>query len=190
LRATARFRDRHQPPAVGWNVLAHSGVYVREKKLLSLGDAIRKMTLMPAQRLEARVPAMKKKGRIQPGADADLTVFDAATVKDRSTYEKGKVPSEGIRDVLVGGVFVVKDSRLVAGATPGKAVRAPADRCELSRCAVSYPGSWRRSPWWRRRRASGDPLVVAVSTGFQVELDGEARLLTCQVPSAAWVSSR
>lgn len=103
------------------------GLYVREKKLLSLGDAIRKMTLMPAQRLEARVPAMKKKGRIQPGADADLTVFDAATVKDRSTYEKGKVPSEGIHDVLVGGVFVVKNSRLVAGATPGKAIRAPAE---------------------------------------------------------------
>jgi len=100
------------------------GVYVREKKLMSLNDALGKMTLMPAQRLEARVPAMKKKGRIQPGSDADITIFDAARVKDRSTYEHGKVPSEGIQDVLVGGVFVVKDGQLVAGATPGRAIRA------------------------------------------------------------------
>ena len=100
------------------------GLYVREKKLLSLNDAIRKMTLMPAQRLEARVPAMKKKGRVQVGSDADITVFDPATVHDRSTYEKGKVPSEGIRYVLVGGTFVVKDAQLISGVTPGKSIRA------------------------------------------------------------------
>ena len=100
------------------------GVYVREKQILTLDDAIRRMTLMPAQRLERRVPAMKKKGRIQPGCDADITIFDPRTVRDRSTYEKGKVPSEGIRDVLVGGTFVVRDGKLVEGATPGKAIRA------------------------------------------------------------------
>jgi dihydroorotase len=100
------------------------GLYVREKKILSLDDAIRKMTLMPAQRLEPRVPAMKKKGRIQPGSDADITVFDPQTVRDRSTYEHGKVASEGVRYVLVGGTFVVKDGQLVPGATPGKSIRA------------------------------------------------------------------
>jgi len=100
------------------------GVYVREKGLMTLPEAIRKMTLMPAQRLEARVPAMKKKGRLQAGADADITVFDPATVRDRSTYENGKVPSEGIRYVLVGGVPVVMDGRLVEGATPGRGIRA------------------------------------------------------------------
>jgi N-acyl-D-aspartate/D-glutamate deacylase len=100
------------------------GQYVREKKLLALPDAIRKMTLMPAQRLEARVPAMKKKGRIQVGSDADITVFDPETVRDRSTYEKGKMPSQGVRHVLVGGTFVVRDGQLVEGATPGKAIRA------------------------------------------------------------------
>jgi cytosine/adenosine deaminase-related metal-dependent hydrolase len=100
------------------------GLYVREKKLMDLPEAIRKMTLAPAQRLETRVAMMKKKGRVQPGADADLTVFDPATVRDRSTYEKGKVPSEGIRYVLVNGVFVVRDGQLVAGATPGKGIRA------------------------------------------------------------------
>ena len=99
------------------------GVYVREKKLMTMMEALRKMTLAPAQRLEARVPAMKKKGRIQEGADADLTIFDPATVRDRSTYERGKVPSEGIRDVIVGGAFVVRVGSLT-GATPGRAVRA------------------------------------------------------------------
>ena len=100
------------------------GVYVREKKLMTLTEALRKMTLAPAQRLEARVPAMKKKGRIQVGADADVTIFDPATVRDRSTFEHGKVPSEGIRDVIVGGTLVVRDSKLTS-ATPGRAVRAP-----------------------------------------------------------------
>ena len=100
------------------------GVYVREKQLMALPEAIRKMTFAPAQRLEARVPAMKKKGRIQVGADADITVFDPATVRDRSTYERGKVPSEGIRQVLVGGKFVVRDGQLTK-ATPGQAIRAP-----------------------------------------------------------------
>lgn len=100
------------------------GLYVRERKILTLEDAIRKMTLMPAQRLEARVPAMKKKGRIQVGSDADISVFDAATIHDRSTYERGKVASEGMRYVLVGGTFVLRDGNLVAGATPGKAIRA------------------------------------------------------------------
>ena len=100
------------------------GVYVREKKLMTVAEALRKMTLAPAQRLEARVPAMKKKGRIQEGADADVTIFDPATVRDRSTFEHGKVPSEGIRHVMVGGTFVVRDGNLT-GATPGRAIRAP-----------------------------------------------------------------
>ena len=90
---------------------------------MTIPEALRTMTLAPAQRLEARVPAMKKKGRIQEGADADLTIFDAATVRDRSTFERGKVPSEGIRHVLVGGTFVVRDGSLT-GATPGQAIRA------------------------------------------------------------------
>jgi N-acyl-D-aspartate/D-glutamate deacylase len=82
------------------------------------------MTIMPARRLEARVPAMKRKGRLQAGADADITIFDPATVRDKSTYENGKQASEGVRQVLVGGVFVVRDGKLVAGATPGKGIRA------------------------------------------------------------------
>ena len=100
------------------------GQYVREEKALSLMDAIRKMTLMPAQRLEARVPAMARKGRIKLGADADLTIFDPATVIDRSTYEDATLPAAGIPYVIVGGQVVV-DRGKVSTARPGKAIRSP-----------------------------------------------------------------
>ncbi len=101
------------------------GLYVREAKVISLMQAVEKLSLMPARRLEERVPAMKNKGRVRVGADADLVVFDATKVQDRATYEQPDLPSEGIRDVLVGGVFVVRDGALQRGVVPGKPVRAP-----------------------------------------------------------------
>ena len=101
------------------------GRYVRELKALTLMDALRKMTVMPAQRLERIAPMMKNKGRIRVGADADLTVFDPAFVIDKSTFEEPAKYSEGIKHVLVGGVLVVKDSKLQLGVAPGRAVRAP-----------------------------------------------------------------
>jgi dihydroorotase len=100
------------------------GKYVRDEKALSLADAIRKMTLMPAQRLEARVPTMATKGRVKVGADADLAIFDPATVIDRSTYENATIPSAGIPYVIVNGQVVV-DSGRVTSARPGRAIRAP-----------------------------------------------------------------
>jgi N-acyl-D-aspartate/D-glutamate deacylase len=100
------------------------GRYVREQGVLTLMAALRKMTLMPAQRLEARVPQMRKKGRINVGADADIVVFDAGRIVDRATYEEPAVYSEGMRQVIVGGRFVVRDGRVVEGATPGAPVRA------------------------------------------------------------------
>jgi N-acyl-D-aspartate/D-glutamate deacylase len=101
------------------------GRYVRERQMLTWMDALHKMTLMPAQRLEQRVPAMKRKGRIRIGADADLTIFDPASVIDRSTYQESAKYSEGIRHVLVSGVPVVRDGQLQKGATPGRPIRAP-----------------------------------------------------------------
>ena len=92
---------------------------------MTLMDALRKMTLMPARRLEARVPAMRDKGRIRVGADADVTIFDAARVIDRATYREPALPSDGIRDVIVNGVPVVRAGTFVRGVVPGRAVRAP-----------------------------------------------------------------
>jgi dihydroorotase len=99
------------------------GRYVRERGLITLMDAIRKMTLMPARRLEAFVPAMRNKGRIRVGADADLTLFDPATVIDRASYENSHQYSEGIRHVLVEGTFVVRDGALVPETFPGRGIR-------------------------------------------------------------------
>jgi N-acyl-D-aspartate/D-glutamate deacylase len=102
------------------------GRYVRDTRALTLMEAINKMTLMPAQRLEARVPAMKLKGRLNVGADADITIFDAEKVVDRSTYREPSLPPVGIEHVIVNGVSVVANGRAVEGVAPGKAVRAPA----------------------------------------------------------------
>lgn len=104
------------------------GRYVRETKSLSMIDAISKMTLLPAQRLEAKVPAMRKKGRFTVGADADITIFDPATVMDRSTYREPSLPPVGIQHVIVNGVPVVTDARPVDGVAPGKPVRGPITR--------------------------------------------------------------
>jgi dihydroorotase len=100
------------------------GKYVREDKALDLMTALRKMTLMPAQRLEQRAAAFKTKGRIKVGADADITVFDANRVIDSATFEKPLQYSQGIQFVLVNGVPVVSDGKLVAGVLPGRAARA------------------------------------------------------------------
>jgi N-acyl-D-aspartate/D-glutamate deacylase len=80
---------------------------------------------MPAQRLEQRAPAFKAKGRLKLGADADITVFDADRVIDGATFEKPLQYSKGIRFVLVNGVAVISDGKLVDGVFPGRAARAP-----------------------------------------------------------------
>jgi dihydroorotase len=97
------------------------GRYVREQHALSLMAALRKMTVMPADRL-----GMKTKGRIAPGADADITVFDPARVIDRATFDNPAQYSEGIPYVLVDGVFVVKDGAVVQGVAPGRGLLRPA----------------------------------------------------------------
>ena len=104
------------------------GRYVRDAHAVTLMDAIRKMTLMPAQRLEARAPIMAHKGRLSVGADADITIFDATRVIDRSTYREPTLPPDGVAYVLVNGVPVVANGRAVEGVRPGRAVRAPMSR--------------------------------------------------------------
>lgn len=97
--------------------------YVRERGLLSLEDAIRKMSLMPAQTLEGFVPQMKSKGRLQVGMDADIVVFDPATIADRATYENANQPATGVQTLLVNGAFVVQNGALVLEADAGQPIR-------------------------------------------------------------------
>ena len=101
------------------------GSYVREKGTLSLMEALTKMTLLPAQRLERRVPSMKNKGRIRIGADADLTIFDPQSIKDKSTFQDPAQYAEGIRFVMVNGVLIVKEGQLQSDIYPGRPIRAP-----------------------------------------------------------------
>ncbi len=101
------------------------GHYVRDTKQIGLMDAIRKMALMPALRLERVAPMFKNKGRIRIGADADITVFDPKTVIDKATYQEPALPSVGFRYVLVNGVPVVVDGALQDREFPGRPARGP-----------------------------------------------------------------
>lgn len=88
-------------------------------------DALRKMTLMPAQRLEKRAPMFKQKGRIRVGADADITIFDPGKIIDKATFDDPLQYSQGVQFVLVNGVPIIRDGQLVKGVTPGQPARAP-----------------------------------------------------------------
>jgi len=99
------------------------GRYVRERKVLPLMTALRKMTVQPVQRLEPGAPALKTKGRLSPGMDADVTVFDPNTVLDRATFADAKQYSAGITHVLVNGVVVVRDGKLaIESRGPGRPI--------------------------------------------------------------------
>ena len=97
------------------------GRYVRDENVLPLMDGLRKITLMPARRLEGISPAMSRKGRLQVGADADVTVFDPAAIIDRANF-KELLFSEGVQYVLVNGTLVVKEGESVRGAMPGRPI--------------------------------------------------------------------
>jgi len=87
-------------------------------------EAIRRATLLPASVLEEAVPSMRNKGRVRPGADADLVVFDAERISDQATYAASTRPSSGIKHVIVDGTFVVRDGALAEQALPGRPIRA------------------------------------------------------------------
>src|SRR5580658_6573175 len=105
--------------------------YVREKGTITLMDALRKMSLMPAEVLERSTPTARQKGRLQEGADADIVVFDAATISDRSTFAKPMEPSVGVHYLLVGGTVVVDEGKIVPDVFPGRALLGPGKRSAL-----------------------------------------------------------
>jgi N-acyl-D-aspartate/D-glutamate deacylase len=131
------FEDRPTHPRAAGTFARVLGHYVRDERVLTLQDAIRRMTLDPARRLEARVPDMRDRGRVRVGAYADITMFDPIAVVDRSTYTTAAAYSEGIVHVLVNGVQIVRagvvdDTGLLQGQrvalgsrVPGRPIRAP-----------------------------------------------------------------
>ncbi len=99
--------------------------YVRERGKIDLREALGKVSLIPAQILEDSVPAMKLKGRLKVGADADIVVFDPAAVSDRATYTAPNATSVGMKFVIVNGTPVIREGELVRDALPGLPVRRP-----------------------------------------------------------------
>lgn len=99
------------------------GRYVRERKVLPLMSALRKMTVQPVQRLEPGAPALRTRGRLSPGMDADVTVFDPATVLDRATFQNPRQASRGIEHVVVNGTVVLRDGKLqIESRGPGRPI--------------------------------------------------------------------
>jgi N-acyl-D-aspartate/D-glutamate deacylase len=100
--------------------------YVRSQGTMSLLGAVRKLSLMPAQRLETARQAARRKGRLQEGADADIVVFDPERIEDLATYSSAFEPSKGVRHLIVAGTIVVNDGLFVEGVNPGQALRGDA----------------------------------------------------------------
>jgi N-acyl-D-aspartate/D-glutamate deacylase len=98
--------------------------YVRDRGSITLMDAIRKMALMPAQRLEKSTLAARRKGRLQEGADADIVVFDPKIAADRATFAAPREPSVGMKYVIVGGTVLIDQGKLLANTFPGKPLLA------------------------------------------------------------------
>jgi N-acyl-D-aspartate/D-glutamate deacylase len=108
-----------------------AGTYARSIRTLGrdggglpLPEILAKCSLHPAALLQDRVPAMRRKGRVSEGSDADIVVFDPENITDQATYSNSTRPSSGIRHVLVNGTFVVRDGRLDTDVRPGRPVRA------------------------------------------------------------------
>jgi N-acyl-D-aspartate/D-glutamate deacylase len=117
-------------PATAFTHPRTAGTFSRALRLLAregplnLSQALAKCSLDPARLLQDRVPALRAKGRLRAGADADIVVFDPAAIADRASYRHSTRPSAGISHVLVNGAFVVRDGDIVAEARPGRPVRA------------------------------------------------------------------
>ncbi len=104
--------------------LAGDGAVTADGVPFSLAQALAKCSLEPARLLEDRVPAMRRKGRLQAGLDADIVVFDPDTISDQASYRHSTLPSAGIRHVLVSGTFVVRGGEIAEQGRPGRPVRA------------------------------------------------------------------
>jgi N-acyl-D-amino-acid deacylase len=119
LSAEPPFSDNPVHPRAYGNFARLLGRYVREEKLLTLEEAVRKLSALPADNLR-----IADRGRLKVGNFADIAVFDPARIGDRATYEQPHAYAVGMRHVLVNGVPVLKDGEHV-GAKPGRAVRGP-----------------------------------------------------------------
>jgi len=114
-------KSNPHPRAYG-NVARLLRKYVREEKVITLQEAVRRLTSLPAEHLK-----IDRRGFLKPGYFADVVVFDPETVADHATFEKPHQYSTGVSDVFVNGVQVVRGGEHT-GAKPGRVVRGPGYR--------------------------------------------------------------
>jgi N-acyl-D-aspartate/D-glutamate deacylase len=159
------------------------GKYVREENVISLMEAIEKMSLMPAKRLEKQAPALKKKGRIAKGMDADIVIFNYDTIRDRSTVERPDLMSEGIEYVLVGGQIVLSPEGLNKKVKLGEPIRSEFVRVEGSQEMLEWEG--RKVPLLMYRDAPYVDLEELKAHGYAFQWDKTTRTFTLkETPSA------
>jgi len=128
-------------PRASGNFARAVGLYVRERNVMSLMDAMAKLSLLPAQRLEKQAPALRKKGRLAKGMDADIVVFDYNTINDASTVERPDLPSKGIAYVLVSGRLALEDGKVNKKVRPGQPIRSRFERVTESAGVLQWDGA-------------------------------------------------
>ncbi|MBO9596203.1 MAG: amidohydrolase family protein, partial [Cohnella sp.] len=145
------------------------GLYVREQQVISLSDAIAKMSLMPAQRLEKQAPALQKKGRIAKGMDADIVVFDYDEISDKSTVEKPETVSAGIKYVLVNGQVALDEKGIHKDIHVGQPIKSEFLRVKAGGPTLDWEGS--QVPILEYRSANYVDIEALKGHGYSVEWD-------------------
>jgi N-acyl-D-amino-acid deacylase len=128
------FLQSNPHPRTYGNFARLLGKYVRDEKVVSLPEAIRRLTSFPADNL-----GLAGRGRLQPGHYADIAVFDPATISDHATFTEPHRYATGVRHVLVNGVPVLKDGEHTV-AMPGRFVRGPGAREQAASPSAAGPG--------------------------------------------------
>jgi len=122
IAAEGAFLERSTHPRAYGNFARLLAKYVRDEEALSLPEAIRKLTRLPADNLE-----LDRRGRIEAGYFADLVVFDPATIQDHATFENPHQYATGVRDVIVNGAPALRNGEH-SGSFPGRALYGPGKR--------------------------------------------------------------
>lgn len=149
------------------------GLYVRKEQVISLSDAIAKMSLMPAQRLEKQAPALQKKGRIAKGMDADIVVFDYNKINDKSTVEKPEIVSAGIEYVLVNGQVALDEKGIHKDVHVGQPIKSEFLRVKAGGSTLTWEDS--SSSLLEYRGANYVDLESLKAHGYKVTWDKIAR---------------
>ncbi|MCQ6563435.1 amidohydrolase family protein [Paenibacillus mendelii] len=147
------------------------GLYVREQQVMSLMDGIAKLSLMPAQRLEKQAPALRKKGRIAKGMDADIVIFNYDTIRDRSTVEQPDLMSEGINYVLVSGQVALDNGKMNKKVRLGQPLRSHFERVSAASSGGTLQWEGKSYPLVTYNQATYVDLAAFGEQGYGVTWD-------------------